>query len=118
MATIPNMFTSTPKCCMRTLLLCVNKAPAFLLPAAFFPLSAVPQQDPEYMEQHFPPNYYKHLQEDTERAISRAVAAAAEQTERSPEVLLNAVCKTCRHTAHYTNGTTHVTESKAEISKE
>lgn len=50
----------------------------------------VPQQDPEYMEQPSPTNDSKHLQEDTERAISRA---AAEQEERSPEALLNAVCK-------------------------
>lgn len=50
----------------------------------------VPQQDPEYMEQPSPTNDSKHLQEDTERAISRA---AAEQEERSPETLLNAVCK-------------------------
>lgn len=50
----------------------------------------VPQQEPEYMEQPSPTNDSKHLQEDTERAISRA---AAEQEERSPEALLNAVCK-------------------------
>lgn len=50
----------------------------------------VPQHDPEYMEQPSPTNDSKHLQEDTERAISRA---AAEQEERSPEALLNAVCK-------------------------
>lgn len=42
------------------------------------------------MEQPSPTNDSKHLQEDTERAISRA---AAEQEERSPEALLNAVCK-------------------------
>lgn len=41
------------------------------------------------MEQPSPTNNSKHLQEDTERAISRA---AAEQEERSPEALLNAVC--------------------------
>uniref|UniRef100_A0AAY5EP91 Ubiquitin carboxyl-terminal hydrolase 25 n=1 Tax=Electrophorus electricus TaxID=8005 RepID=A0AAY5EP91_ELEEL len=46
-----------------------------------------PQQDPEYMEQPSPPNDSKHLQEDTERAISRA---AAEQDEKSPEMLLSA----------------------------
>ncbi|KAI3373400.1 hypothetical protein L3Q82_022008, partial [Scortum barcoo] len=51
------------------------------------PDNAVPQQDPEYMEQPSPTNDSKHLQEDTERAISRA---AAEQEERSPEALLNA----------------------------
>ncbi|XP_037835081.1 ubiquitin carboxyl-terminal hydrolase 25 isoform X3 [Kryptolebias marmoratus] len=54
------------------------------------PDNAVPQQDPEYMEQPSPTNDFKHLQEDTERAISRAAAAAAEQEERSPEALLNA----------------------------
>uniref|UniRef100_A0A4W6E028 Ubiquitin carboxyl-terminal hydrolase 25 n=1 Tax=Lates calcarifer TaxID=8187 RepID=A0A4W6E028_LATCA len=50
----------------------------------------LPQQDPEYMEQPSPTNDSKHLQEDTERAISRA---AAEQEERSPEALLNAAIK-------------------------
>ncbi|MEQ2208368.1 Ubiquitin carboxyl-terminal hydrolase 25 [Xenoophorus captivus] len=53
------------------------------------PDNTVPQQDPEYLEQPSPTNDLKHLQEDTERAISRA---AAEQEERHPEVLLNAVC--------------------------
>uniref|UniRef100_A0AAQ4Q5C2 Ubiquitin carboxyl-terminal hydrolase 25 n=1 Tax=Gasterosteus aculeatus aculeatus TaxID=481459 RepID=A0AAQ4Q5C2_GASAC len=48
----------------------------------------VAQQEPEYMEQPSPTNDSKHLQEDTERAISRA---AAEQEGRSPEALLNAV---------------------------
>uniref|UniRef100_A0A8C9YQI1 ubiquitinyl hydrolase 1 n=1 Tax=Sander lucioperca TaxID=283035 RepID=A0A8C9YQI1_SANLU len=52
--------------------------------------SVTPQQDPEYMEQPSPTNDSKHLQEDTERAISRA---AAEQEERSPEALLNAAIK-------------------------
>ncbi|KAF3841438.1 hypothetical protein F7725_007300 [Dissostichus mawsoni] len=47
-----------------------------------------PQQDPEYMEQPSPTNDSKQLQEDTERAISRA---ASEQEARSPEALLNAV---------------------------
>ncbi|CAL9685967.1 unnamed protein product [Knipowitschia caucasica] len=51
------------------------------------PDNAVPQQDPEYMEQPSPTNDSKHLQEYTERAISKAVA---EQEERSPEALLNA----------------------------
>ncbi|XP_026226894.1 ubiquitin carboxyl-terminal hydrolase 25 isoform X3 [Anabas testudineus] len=51
------------------------------------PDNAVSQQDPEYMEQPSPTNDSKHLQEDTERAISRA---AAEQEERSPEALLSA----------------------------
>ncbi|XP_026038161.1 ubiquitin carboxyl-terminal hydrolase 25 isoform X5 [Astatotilapia calliptera] len=55
------------------------------------PDNAVPQQDPEYMEQPSPTNDSKHLQEDTERAISRA---AAEQEERSPEALLNAAMMT------------------------
>ncbi|XP_044078439.1 ubiquitin carboxyl-terminal hydrolase 25 isoform X3 [Siniperca chuatsi] len=50
------------------------------------PDNTVPQQDPEYMEQPSPTNDSKHLQEDTERAISRA---AAEQEDRSPEALLN-----------------------------
>uniref|UniRef100_A0A7N8X439 ubiquitinyl hydrolase 1 n=1 Tax=Mastacembelus armatus TaxID=205130 RepID=A0A7N8X439_9TELE len=47
-------------------------------------------QDPEYMEQPSPTNDSKHLQEDTERAISRA---AAEEEERSPEALLSAAIK-------------------------
>nr|XP_020477766.1 ubiquitin carboxyl-terminal hydrolase 25 isoform X3 [Monopterus albus] len=51
------------------------------------PDNTVPQQDPEYMEQPSPTNDSKHLQEDTERAISKA---AAEQEERSPEALLSA----------------------------
>ncbi|XP_008330446.1 ubiquitin carboxyl-terminal hydrolase 25 isoform X2 [Cynoglossus semilaevis] len=51
------------------------------------PENTVPQQDPEYMEQPSPTNDSKHLQEDTERAISRAVA---EQDERNPEAVLNA----------------------------
>ncbi|XP_061596211.1 ubiquitin carboxyl-terminal hydrolase 25 isoform X2 [Cololabis saira] len=55
------------------------------------PDNAAPQQDPEYMEQPSPTNDSKHLQEDTERAISRA---AAEQEERSPEALLNATMMT------------------------
>ncbi|KAF3706759.1 Ubiquitin carboxyl-terminal hydrolase 25 [Channa argus] len=49
------------------------------------PDNAVPQQDPEYMEQPLPTSDSKHLQEDTKRAISRA---AAEQEDRSPEALL------------------------------
>uniref|UniRef100_A0AAQ4QRP7 Ubiquitin carboxyl-terminal hydrolase 25 n=1 Tax=Gasterosteus aculeatus aculeatus TaxID=481459 RepID=A0AAQ4QRP7_GASAC len=51
------------------------------------PDNTVAQQEPEYMEQPSPTNDSKHLQEDTERAISRA---AAEQEGRSPEALLNA----------------------------
>ncbi|XP_036793293.1 ubiquitin carboxyl-terminal hydrolase 25 isoform X5 [Oncorhynchus mykiss] len=47
-----------------------------------------PQQDPEYMEQPSPTDDSKHLQEDTERAISKA--AAEKQEERSPEGLLTA----------------------------
>ncbi|XP_034034831.1 ubiquitin carboxyl-terminal hydrolase 25 isoform X4 [Thalassophryne amazonica] len=54
------------------------------------PGNAVPQHDPEYMEQPSPTNDSKHLQEDTERAISKA---AAEQEERSPEALLTAAIK-------------------------
>uniref|UniRef100_A0A3B3ZXM7 Ubiquitin carboxyl-terminal hydrolase 25 n=1 Tax=Periophthalmus magnuspinnatus TaxID=409849 RepID=A0A3B3ZXM7_9GOBI len=46
--------------------------------------------NPEYMEQPSPTNDSKHLQEDTERAISKAVA---EQDERSPEALLSAAIK-------------------------
>uniref|UniRef100_A0AAX7SJ21 Ubiquitin carboxyl-terminal hydrolase 25 n=1 Tax=Astatotilapia calliptera TaxID=8154 RepID=A0AAX7SJ21_ASTCA len=53
-------------------------------------LALATAQDPEYMEQPSPTNDSKHLQEDTERAISRA---AAEQEERSPEALLNAAIK-------------------------
>ncbi|XP_029374851.1 ubiquitin carboxyl-terminal hydrolase 25 isoform X7 [Echeneis naucrates] len=52
--------------------------------------TAAASQDPEYMEQPSPTNDSKHLQEDTERAISRA---AAEQEDRSPEALLNAAIK-------------------------
>uniref|UniRef100_A0A7N6BCZ5 Ubiquitin carboxyl-terminal hydrolase 25 n=1 Tax=Anabas testudineus TaxID=64144 RepID=A0A7N6BCZ5_ANATE len=52
--------------------------------------AAASAQDPEYMEQPSPTNDSKHLQEDTERAISRA---AAEQEERSPEALLSAAIK-------------------------
>ncbi|XP_019713290.1 ubiquitin carboxyl-terminal hydrolase 25 isoform X5 [Hippocampus comes] len=54
------------------------------------PDNAAPQHDPEYMEQPSPTSDAKHLQEDTERAISRATA---EQEERSPEALLNAALK-------------------------
>ncbi|XP_037125099.1 ubiquitin carboxyl-terminal hydrolase 25 isoform X5 [Syngnathus acus] len=54
------------------------------------PDNAALQQDPEYMEQPSPTSDSKHLQEDTERAISRA---SAEQEERSPEALLNAALK-------------------------
>ncbi|XP_028321651.1 ubiquitin carboxyl-terminal hydrolase 25 isoform X2 [Gouania willdenowi] len=54
------------------------------------PDNAAPQQDPEYMEQPSPTHDSKRLQEDTERAISRATA---EQEERSPEALLNAAIK-------------------------
>ncbi|XP_040036460.2 ubiquitin carboxyl-terminal hydrolase 25 isoform X3 [Gasterosteus aculeatus] len=55
------------------------------------PDNTVAQQEPEYMEQPSPTNDSKHLQEDTERAISRA---AAEQEGRSPEALLNAAMMT------------------------
>uniref|UniRef100_A0A8C7F935 Ubiquitin carboxyl-terminal hydrolase 25 n=1 Tax=Oncorhynchus kisutch TaxID=8019 RepID=A0A8C7F935_ONCKI len=48
-------------------------------------------QDPEYMEQPSPTDDSKHLQEDTERAISKA--AAKKQEERSPEGLLTAAIK-------------------------
>ncbi|XP_029030412.1 ubiquitin carboxyl-terminal hydrolase 25 isoform X2 [Betta splendens] len=51
------------------------------------PDNAVPQHDPEYMEQPSPTNDSKHLQEDTERAIFRV---AADQEEKSPEALLSA----------------------------
>ncbi|XP_049599304.1 ubiquitin carboxyl-terminal hydrolase 25 isoform X9 [Syngnathus scovelli] len=54
------------------------------------PDNAALQQDPEYMEQPSPTSDSKHLQEDTERAISRA---SAELEERSPEALLNAALK-------------------------
>ncbi|XP_073769835.1 ubiquitin carboxyl-terminal hydrolase 25 isoform X26 [Danio rerio] len=52
--------------------------------------SAAPQHDPEYMEQQSPSGDSKHLQEDTERAISKA---AAEHDEKSPEALLNTAMK-------------------------
>ncbi|XP_043085227.1 ubiquitin carboxyl-terminal hydrolase 25 isoform X2 [Puntigrus tetrazona] len=48
--------------------------------------NTAPQHDPEYMEQQSPTGDSKHLQEDTERAISKA---AAEHDEKSPEALLN-----------------------------
>uniref|UniRef100_A0A8C8M882 Ubiquitin carboxyl-terminal hydrolase 25 n=1 Tax=Oncorhynchus tshawytscha TaxID=74940 RepID=A0A8C8M882_ONCTS len=53
------------------------------------PDNSAPQQDPEYMEQPSPTDYSRHLQEDTERAISKA--AAEQQEERSPEGLLTAM---------------------------
>uniref|UniRef100_A0A672P7I6 Ubiquitin carboxyl-terminal hydrolase n=1 Tax=Sinocyclocheilus grahami TaxID=75366 RepID=A0A672P7I6_SINGR len=46
--------------------------------------------DLEYMEQQSPTEDSKHLQEDTERAISKA---AAEHDEKSPEALLNTAMK-------------------------
>ncbi|XP_010868974.2 ubiquitin carboxyl-terminal hydrolase 25 isoform X3 [Esox lucius] len=52
------------------------------------PNNSVPLPDPEYMEQPSPTDDSKHLQEDTERAISKAVAE--QQEERSPEGLLSA----------------------------
>uniref|UniRef100_A0A8C8IG62 Ubiquitin carboxyl-terminal hydrolase n=1 Tax=Oncorhynchus tshawytscha TaxID=74940 RepID=A0A8C8IG62_ONCTS len=52
-------------------------------------LAAATAQDPEYMEQPSPTDDSKHLQEDTERAISKA--AAEKQEERSPEGLLTAI---------------------------
>ncbi|XP_016296016.1 ubiquitin carboxyl-terminal hydrolase 25-like isoform X4 [Sinocyclocheilus anshuiensis] len=52
--------------------------------------TAAPQHDPEYMEQQLPTGDSKHLQEDTERAISKA---AAEHDEKSPEALLNTAMK-------------------------
>uniref|UniRef100_A0A672NBW0 Ubiquitin carboxyl-terminal hydrolase n=1 Tax=Sinocyclocheilus grahami TaxID=75366 RepID=A0A672NBW0_SINGR len=45
---------------------------------------SAPQHDPEYMEQQSPTGDSKHLQEDTERAISKA---AAEHDEKSPEAM-------------------------------
>uniref|UniRef100_A0A8C1GZC4 Ubiquitin carboxyl-terminal hydrolase 25 n=1 Tax=Cyprinus carpio TaxID=7962 RepID=A0A8C1GZC4_CYPCA len=53
-------------------------------------VAPAPQHDPEYMEQQSPTGDSKHLQEDTERAISKA---AAEHDEKSPEVLLNTAMK-------------------------
>uniref|UniRef100_A0A8C1U918 Ubiquitin carboxyl-terminal hydrolase 25 n=1 Tax=Cyprinus carpio TaxID=7962 RepID=A0A8C1U918_CYPCA len=53
--------------------------------------TAAPQHDPEYMEQQSPTGDSKHLQEDTERAISKA---AAEHDEKSPEVLLKTAMMT------------------------
>uniref|UniRef100_A0A671KZ12 Ubiquitin carboxyl-terminal hydrolase 25 n=1 Tax=Sinocyclocheilus anshuiensis TaxID=1608454 RepID=A0A671KZ12_9TELE len=52
--------------------------------------TTAPQHDPEYMEQQLPTGDSKHLQEDTERAISKA---AAEHDEKSPEALLNTAMK-------------------------
>ncbi|XP_051542413.1 ubiquitin carboxyl-terminal hydrolase 25-like isoform X3 [Myxocyprinus asiaticus] len=54
------------------------------------PDNTVSQQDPEYMEQQSPNGDSKHLQEDTERAITKA---AAEQDGKSPEALLNTAMK-------------------------
>uniref|UniRef100_A0A8C7IEJ2 Ubiquitin carboxyl-terminal hydrolase 25 n=1 Tax=Oncorhynchus kisutch TaxID=8019 RepID=A0A8C7IEJ2_ONCKI len=54
--------------------------------------TAATAQDPEYMEQPSPTDYSRHLQEDTERAISKA-AAEQQQEERSPEGLLTAAIK-------------------------
>lgn len=54
------------------------------------PDNTAPQHDPEYMEQQSPSGDSKHLQEDTERAISKA---AAEHDEKSPEALLNTAMK-------------------------
>uniref|UniRef100_A0A8C7RNX6 Ubiquitin carboxyl-terminal hydrolase 25 n=1 Tax=Oncorhynchus mykiss TaxID=8022 RepID=A0A8C7RNX6_ONCMY len=48
-------------------------------------------QPMKYMEQPSPTDYSRHLQEDTERAISKA--AAEQQEERSPEGLLTAAIK-------------------------
>ncbi|XP_055798048.1 ubiquitin carboxyl-terminal hydrolase 25-like isoform X4 [Salvelinus fontinalis] len=55
------------------------------------PDNSAPHQDPEYMEQPSPTDFSRHLQEDTERAISKA--AAEQQEERSPEGLLTAAIK-------------------------
>ncbi|KAK7120790.1 hypothetical protein R3I94_020695 [Phoxinus phoxinus] len=54
------------------------------------PDNTAPQHDPEYMEQQSPTGDSKHLQEDTQRAISKA---AAEHDEKSPEALLNTAMK-------------------------
>ncbi|XP_052463760.1 ubiquitin carboxyl-terminal hydrolase 25 isoform X7 [Carassius gibelio] len=54
------------------------------------PDNTAPQHDPEYMEQQSPTGDSKHLQDDTERAISKA---AAEHDEKSPEALLNTAMK-------------------------
>uniref|UniRef100_A0A8C1XC34 Ubiquitin carboxyl-terminal hydrolase 25 n=1 Tax=Cyprinus carpio TaxID=7962 RepID=A0A8C1XC34_CYPCA len=54
------------------------------------PDNTASQHDPEYMEHQSPTGDSKHLQEDTERAISKA---AAEHDEKSPEALLNTALK-------------------------
>lgn len=54
------------------------------------PDNTAPQHDPEYMEQQSPTGDSKHLQEDTQRAISKA---AAEHDEKSPEALLTTALK-------------------------
>uniref|UniRef100_A0A8C1EAS6 Ubiquitin carboxyl-terminal hydrolase n=1 Tax=Cyprinus carpio carpio TaxID=630221 RepID=A0A8C1EAS6_CYPCA len=54
------------------------------------PDNTASQHDPEYMEQQSPTGDSKHLQEDTERAISKA---AAEHDEKSPEALLKTALK-------------------------
>uniref|UniRef100_A0A8C1E7A4 Ubiquitin carboxyl-terminal hydrolase 25 n=1 Tax=Cyprinus carpio carpio TaxID=630221 RepID=A0A8C1E7A4_CYPCA len=55
------------------------------------PDNTASQHDPEYMEQQSPTGDSKHLQEDTERAISKA---AAEHDEKSPEALLKTAMMT------------------------
>uniref|UniRef100_A0A8C1X9C4 Ubiquitin carboxyl-terminal hydrolase 25 n=1 Tax=Cyprinus carpio TaxID=7962 RepID=A0A8C1X9C4_CYPCA len=55
------------------------------------PDNTASQHDPEYMEHQSPTGDSKHLQEDTERAISKA---AAEHDEKSPEALLNTAMMT------------------------
>lgn len=57
---------------------------------------AVPNPDLDYMDQLSSENYSKHLQQDTEQAIARAVAEQQE-VENSPEELLNAVCTPQMH---------------------
>uniref|UniRef100_A0A672NBR6 Ubiquitin carboxyl-terminal hydrolase n=1 Tax=Sinocyclocheilus grahami TaxID=75366 RepID=A0A672NBR6_SINGR len=52
--------------------------------------ASVAAQPMKYMEQQSPTGDSKHLQEDTERAISKA---AAEHDEKSPEALLNTAMK-------------------------
>ncbi|XP_059401115.1 ubiquitin carboxyl-terminal hydrolase 25-like isoform X1 [Carassius carassius] len=72
--------TGEPFTCLNLKHLSLTHGNSFCAP------SAAPQHDPEYMEQQSPTGDSKHLQEDTERAISKA---AAEHDERSPEALLN-----------------------------
>lgn len=71
-----------------------RRQPSLTQGNSFSASSTAPQHDPEYMEQQSPTGDSKHLQEDTQRAISKA---AAEHDEKSPEALLTTVRHTQTH---------------------